>query len=47
MGGIADIENLNDREALEHRLGPDARNAPGQRLASVPAGAPQNEGEPQ
>ena len=46
MRVIADIENLNDGEAVEQRRAPDARNVRGHRLAPVPAGALHHEGEP-
>jgi hypothetical protein len=43
MSVIADIEKLNDGEAVQHRSAPDARDVLRHRL---PAGAPEHEGEP-
>jgi hypothetical protein len=45
MSTIDDIQNLNDGEATEHGSDRNVRDVLGERLASVPAGAPQHRGE--
>ena len=45
MSAIDDIQNLKDGEAAEHESDRNVRDVLAERLALVPAGAPQHEGE--